>query len=318
MTPQDWTWPSKPTTADEFERMMLSLDAHFGHCNIPVPHRDFQAITMVSRAFGISGNVMPARHSPRPPFCPEDIYLRIGDWFELVYGDRTKVDPSPGSIVFEMAGIHWRLRLPRYYGTLEFFVDRNLAHHGIALGLHGPATHNLLSSIDSLTPAYAARLSDQDCKIIQDTFLLGADAIYWLDKATGNDLLHQARQDYKSSVNALLERQGANQARWDTAQCAEKVFKGLLARTGHAYPRDKVGHNIPVIGKLVTEKLGVVLTTTALATIDCKPAVRYGEVAVSASDALHAHHALLKVISELSQVISPQQQSATTGTRLKP
>jgi HEPN domain-containing protein len=122
-------------------------------------------------------------------------------------------------------------------------------------------------------------------------------AIEVLNGLSQHVFFEQARMDYEHSVDALMSGFSWSKARWETAQCVEKVLKGLLATAGHEYPnKGGAGHDIPRLGEIVSDKLGLALGPDLLKKIHCEPKVRYGEQGVSPAEAFSAHAALLGVM----------------------
>ena len=181
-------------------------------------------------------------------------------------------------------------------------IDRDLkagAKHGIYAGRPPPI--NVLSFVADMTSAYATRLSDDDLDFIGKEVITGLHAIWGLEGLSGHELFEQARGDYLHAVEALLAGSHLSKARWDTAQCAEKVLKGLLARDGHKYPTfGAKGHDILELGRLVGEMLGLAIPESALRSIQCSPSVRYGEMNTDQNEAYCSHKDLLSLLVRIA------------------
>jgi HEPN domain-containing protein len=295
----NWHWASRPSNDADFNEMMKSLDEHLGRCSLIPAHRSLSASRLVSMRLNLSGNhLFPTIQQRGEPFGPSDLLGRVGDWYKSTYGNRLLIDMSPGSVVLQLRGTLWQLALPKIFGTCTIFLDRNLANSGHKVLARGAVpTLNLLLEIDGMTQSYANQLTDGELGHIVQKFHLAWEALIFLDDIGGHDLFHQARADRKAAVEALMSGgQALSRARWDTAQCAEKILKGLLARAGHTFPKGSDGHKIPLLGNLIAEKMGQALPLGDLALIDCPPKVRYREIDVSVQDALSAHDALIRVL----------------------
>lgn len=220
-------------------------------------------------------------------------------WYRETYGDRLLADLSPGHIVLDLRDTPWRMRMPRCYGEVSFFADRNLENCGTTLArLSGgrPASGNVLTAIVDLTAPYAASLTDAEIKLVWEHFFPGLKATRCLEQLSGDELFDRARADYESSVENLMKRSWHN-ARWDTSQCAEKMFKGMLRQRGVSYPTGgKSGHDIPSLGTIVREATGAHMPVAALSLIHCPTGLRYGDEAATKTHAMKAHRALLGVI----------------------
>lgn len=302
----DWTWPSRPTTASEFDAMMSHLDHHLATHNLLPAQRSLNAARLVSMALKLSGTpILGGGEGRGEPFSPRDLLARVFDWYDDIYADRNKIDFSIGYVVFPLHNTYWRLRIPLTYGTVVAFVDRNLASQGRQTKTE-PASHNVLTGLQGVTQAYSDRLTDADLARVMQAYGRGYAAMVTLDELKGHDLFDQARGDYAHSVEALANGQALSKARWDTAQCAEKVFKGLLGRAGQTFPTSAgQGHDIVHLGALVTAHFGITLPEGALRAIHCSPKLRYGEMNVDLNEAWTSHDALLDILTRLRLVALP-------------
>lgn len=303
-----WSWPTRPTSPAEFDEMMSDLDRHLAIHNLVPAHRSMNAAILVSAALGLSGTPILAADEDRgEPFSPRDLLARVFDWYDDTYGDRNKIDFSLGYIVFPLRNTYWRLQIPLVYGTVIPFADRNLAHTGCQLGTETePASHNVLTGLQDATQAYIDRLTDHEIFQVMQAYSRGYSAMSTLDELKGHDLFDQARGDYTHSVEALSTGNILSKARWDNAQCAEKVFKGLLGRAGIPFPTNAAqGHDIVHLGGLVIAHFGITLSSGALSAIYCSPKVRYGEINVDPNEAWTSHDALLDILARLRPIALP-------------
>lgn len=288
--------------------MMIDLDHHLATHNLLPAQRSLNAARLVSMALKLSGTpILGGGEDRGEPFSPRDLLARVFDWYNDTYGDRNKIDFSLGYIVFPLHNTYWRLQIPLAYGTVVPFADRNLANKGRQLGTKSePASHNVLTGLQDVTQAYIDRLADDEVARVLQAYGRGYAAMATLDELMGHDLFDQARGDYAHSVDALATGQTLSKARWDTAQCAEKVLKGLLGRAGQAYPINAgQGHDIVHLGGLVTAHFGIALPEGALRAIHCPPKVRYGEMNVDLNEAWTSHDALLGILDRLRSIALP-------------
>ena len=226
------------------------------------------------------------------------------EWYSETYGDKTKIDFSPGSVVVPLHGNLWEMKMPKVWGSFQPFISQDLTNEGSRIATKGspPVRHNILCSVQGMTQTYANRLSKDEMLLLAGRFINGYEAMVCLDDLKGSDLFEEARGDYRHSVDALLTGRELSKARWDTAQCTEKVLKGLLAREGHEYPTfGAKGHDIVHLGSLVKEKLGIDLPKPDLSLIYCSPAIRYGQEKSTPEQALAAHEALVRTLHNLAK-----------------
>jgi len=297
----NWAWPSRPTNQRDYDIMMSSLDSHLAAHGLQPNQRALQAARLVSIALKLSGLPLIGVGVVRGvPYSPTDLGPRVFDWYRDNYGERNKIDWSPGSVVMSLHGSLWQLRMPMIMGTVDFFISRDLSTgKGNVIGRHPPKC-NVLHQVDGLTQNYADRLSDNDLVHIGREFENGYVSIECLNMLQGHELFDQARGDYRQSVDTLLDARTLSKARWDNAQCAEKIFKGLLARAGYSFPTNaRQGHDIAYLGNLLRQHLGIDLSESSLSVITCPPAVRYGEIHVDPNEAWTSHKELLATLRKI-------------------
>lgn len=301
-----WAWDMRPATLEEYERMMISLDQHLADLGLTPAQRPINAALVVSSTLGLSGTPIIGGSSDRgAPFSPADVLARVHEWYSENYGEKTKIDFSPGSIVVSLHGNLWELKMPKVWGSFQPFISPELTNPGNTIATKGspPVRHNILCSVQGMTQAYASRLTRGEMAHLGGKFISGYAAVVCLDDLKGHDLFDEARGDYRHSVDALLTGREFGKARWDTAQCAEKMLKGLLAREGHSFPTSGgKGHNTEHLGMLVNESLGIALPAADLKLVYCSPAVRYGEQKSTGGEALAAHEALVRLLRSLAGV----------------
>src|SRR5690348_13181470 len=112
-----WSWDKRPATAEEYEKMMVSLDGHLASLGLGPAQRPLNAALVVSATLGLSGTPILGGSSDRgEKFSPKDLLGRVHDWYEETYGDRTKIDFSPGSVVVSLHGNLWEIKMPMVWG----------------------------------------------------------------------------------------------------------------------------------------------------------------------------------------------------------
>lgn len=303
-----WSWPTRPTSTAEFDVMMSDLDRYLATQNLMPAQRSFNAARLVSITLALSGTPILGGDEDRgEEFSPRDLLARVFDWYDETYGNRNKIDFSLGCVVLPLRDTYWRLEIPLVYGTVMPFADRNLAHVGRQLGTKTESSrHNVLTGLHGVTQAYVDRLTYPEIDQVMQAYGRGYVAMSTLDELKGHDLFDQARGDYAHSVQALAAGNALSKARWDNAQCAEKVFKGLLGRAGQPFPTNAAhGHDIVHLGGLVMRHFGIVLSGSALRAIHCSPKIRYGEINVDLNEAWTSHDALLDMLACLRPIALP-------------
>ncbi|MBS0224747.1 MAG: hypothetical protein JSS25_00180 [Proteobacteria bacterium] len=300
-TLEDWSWAKRPETIAKFEAMMVSMDAHLAGHDVLPPQRPLTAQRLVALALNIGFSIPLPPRKNASAFDSADIPHWTHDWFKAVYGKRIAGNFEARSIVLVIRGTLWKARLPVVYGTMQCFFDPNLENKGVRMALNGPASVNGLTLIDDFTQALAGRLSNDEINNISDKMVAGFHGIEALNSFWNGNLFEQAKLDYEHSVDALNSGFAWNKARWETAQAAEKVIKGMLKSVNQPVPtQGRDAHDIKHLGGLVGRHFNITLPQGLLEAIDCKPGVRYGEIEATKSEALAAHSALLEILPMLA------------------
>lgn len=286
-----------PHSGPEFEEMMRDVDRVLVAAGHPIANRPLLAAREISmsRQVPIPMGANPSLLPPElRPFAP--LGQAISQWYEHTYGDRLKVDMTPGRVVAELDGDLYVLKVPRIFGQVQLVISRTfLSTRGIG---RGPATCNILQLIEGLTPAKAALLSDASLQHLNDVFGRALPALYTVEN-TRHDLMASARGDLSSAVNGLMDRdQRFGASRWASLQAAEKVLKAAIALHGGMFKKTHI------LAELCVEirELGVAFDEPELVSaIQCSPAIRYGQETCSQAAALAAHHASLDLVTRLRE-----------------
>jgi hypothetical protein len=284
-----------PHSGPEFEAMMREVDAALVAAGQPIPNRPIHAIREISLRYQVPVP-MPADPARLPtwlhPFAP--LSAAINDWYERVYGDRLKVDMTPGRTAAILDGDLSLLVVPRLYGTVHFELSRTFRPRPTTA--RGPAICNIVQLVKGLTPAKAALLSDGSLQCLGEAFGRALPALYTLEN-TEHELVRAARGDVATAVSCLMAPvSGFGPSKWASLQAAEKILKAALALASAPYSRT---HNLADLGLAVREA-GIPFDKPALLNaIQCSAGIRYGEEACDLSQALAAHHASLEVVNGL-------------------
>jgi hypothetical protein len=220
----------------------------------------------------------------------------IHDWYELVYGDRLKIDFSPGKMVLTIEGDLYLLALPRIYGAVHFFATRQFLERK-SFVTRGPAGSNILQLIETLTPIKAATLSDQTLDHITKDFKLALEAHDLLESSQDHSLIRIARGDIQTAVNNLMDSADRfGESKWASLQAAEKILKATIELEGAKF---KFGHELETFCEQL-DRLGISCEWAPLISkIQCGAGIRYGEMTCTRDEALEAHQASLGLVVAL-------------------
>ncbi|ATS38525.1 MULTISPECIES: HEPN domain-containing protein [Xanthomonas] len=298
----EWNAPPKPESDHDFDQMMMGLDEHFNALDLHIHQRPGNAAIFIAQTYGKGQKIILFGGDPSSdsrPFSAAWLSQRAHSWYERRYGEDIKVLPSLGFFIIPLEHRAWKVRAPYSNGRLHLVCNR-LLHQGEKENIisSGHIDVNMLDCFEGMTQSYADTLDEKALVGIASRFLLGLNALTFLDAPSQSDdpLFRQARADYNHSVEALtsIER-SYGKARRDTATCAEKIMKGLLAGKGLSF---KSNHELVKLAQALNDQgdLHVDLELASLLYTDAS--VSYGK-AVSKEEALAAHANLLRFLSEL-------------------
>lgn len=293
-----WNWKSSPTTPAEFADMMLSLDRFLGENEVKPQHRPFRSLEVLAPRFGYDGPFAPAAAiRTTQPYDAGGIIKQAFEWYTVLYAARLNSSPGPGSVVMMVRGDLLRARVPHIFGEVVFEMNAVLeaSPPAVVLG-RGLQKRNIMAQVEGMTPAFAASLSGNEQHRIAEFFALGATALHRLQDFVGHGLFDVARDDYETSVDALMKGNWRN-AHWCTSACLEKLFKGILDLAGLGFPTNGTeGHDLVMLGDKVSMHTGHVLNPTMLKSAHCAPGRRYSELPLTRMEAYSGHVSLLKIL----------------------
>lgn len=221
-----------PEQGPQFEALMAQIDFKLTDAGVDIPSRPMLALREVSVKYGLSMPLGGGDPERLPPDLRENATLSeaIIQWFRDNYGDRLKQYPCLGRMVVLLDGDLYVLSVPRIFGSVNFVLTRQwLPAPDI---LRGPATSNITQLVDDMTPAKAARLSDDALNAIGNAFETAVPATYTLE-STDHNLMVIARGDIEVAVNGLMMRSSRNgKSKWASLQVAEKVLKAAIDLAG--------------------------------------------------------------------------------------
>lgn len=305
--------PSKvlwPKSEDEFRKLVERTEAELQAEEIPIPLRESEALRRISGELNVElveprGQTTPAPDSYRGG----DLVLRVGAWYEQLYGDRLLHDFRPGRTILLLRGDIWAVDFPRFYGRGELICSRTEQTYR-SPGGKGPFRYNILNSIEELAPGLRNAFSTQELGYIEQVFEVGNKSIQWMEAIHNLPLVTDAFADLNAAVFHLTVRNRHHGlSKWASLQATEKMLKAYLKEKTGGF---KQGHNIERLALVAEEADLKHLDRKLLAAVQCTANVRYGEEPVSLTAAVDAHHASLGVCGQIAQQLNhrqPQLQS---------
>ena len=140
---------------------MREIDAKLKADGQDIPSRPISAVGEVSVRYGNIPIPLGDSALRMPPELERNrpLAVAIRQWYDETYGDRIKVDMSAGRIVLLLEGDLYALRIPRFFGSVNFTAVREWLPK-TPIG-RGPATCNVVQLVDDMTEGKARRLSDE-------------------------------------------------------------------------------------------------------------------------------------------------------------
>jgi hypothetical protein len=287
-----------PESGPDFEAMMREIDAQLVLDGMPHPQRAIHAIMAVGSRFKISIPIVSSSfRGPRELNRYAQLSQNIHKWYDTIYGDRIKLDFSPGRLVLVIEGDRYLMSLPRIFGEAHVFASRQFIKTDLIT--RGPSPCNVLQLVNALTPSKAATLSDRTLEYVLLHFVLGMEAHDLLEASENLDgLIRIARGDIQTAVNNLMDPSDRfGDSKWASLQAAEKTLKAAISLEGNKF---KFGHELGDLCEQI-ERLGVRFDwATLVGKIQCSPKIRYGEISCTLDEAVEAHHASLRLVTALA------------------
>lgn len=286
---------------------MEDIDAQLRAANVQIHARSFHAAGEYSKLFQLEIPMSPCPEKGRlGVYTGGDAAAHIRKWFDDRYGDRQKTFIGPGAAVIVLRGDPWEIRLPRIYGTVQCVVERDLSRYANEPSLRSdghPPIKNLLTLINDFPPGLAAKLSDEECRYVLDSFKHVLDCMHAIEYIAGNPYIPEVLSDIHASVIHIFSAPPHyGQSKWSSAQAAEKLLKSLLKVKGISFP---FNHDIRGLADLARSGGMRPLENGIIDQLQTRAAVRYGDESVSLIEAVAAYHASMLVGKHVSEMFLP-------------
>ena len=223
-------------------------------------------------------------------------------WYDEVYGDQTKMDPSANARVVVLAdGDLWELRLPIIYGACSIYADRKLVDSKDEKGV-GSSVMNVCNALTDVTQARLDQFSDYDIGEVFSQFQIGMDVRHAFDRfLKSNNFFPESQSDMATAVMQITAQiPNYGQSRWASLQFAEKFMKGLLKEIDDNPP--PFTHKLGELHAELEKSIPDLNLKALLPDVECTAKVRYGEEVSTREQAYAAHKSSLLLIRALGSV----------------
>lgn len=292
---QKFSWPAYPSTHDDFEALMLAIDSALAASDVKPHQRPHHVGFKLWEAFGWGGNALPPDHLADQPGFEGDVLLaKAFRWYDETLGRRLTVSMDIGHVPVSLGRTVWRLRIIEWFGSVNFFLNRNLSNKG-SEGIQGQVlpSVNVLTLVDDLPQGAVDRLTNEELESFFRFYQFAMRSLEWRNNLPPTPLLRLAKGDYDSSSNEIFAHRYP-QARWAAQQAIEKTIKGLLAMAGDKFPVGRDGHDLLKLSKQLSENHGVHIDSEIITPAHCSTGVRYEDIPSTQAEAVSANHAALR------------------------
>lgn len=227
---------------------------------------------------------------------------KIHEWYQQVYGDGIKLDPSANAkVVVQADGDLWELKLPIIYGSFTPVVERDISVDDDAVV--GAPRFNACQQLSGITAARLNHFSDNDLAEVYGMFMIGMDVRHAFDRfSKSSHFFPEAQSDWMTAVMHMTSQNpNHGQARWASLQLAEKFMKGLIEVIGDVSPTPW-GHDLKRLHEALARSIMGLDLDSLLTDIQCAAAVRYGEEASTREQSYSAHKSSLLLVRALGSV----------------
>lgn len=294
---------SPPSNRSQFLKLMNELDDELRTLGVPPHARPLHAELEIAQLFGIGAFHLPSRSDPDPEsFHGEDLIAHAHIWYEKQYGDRLKVDMSPGRIALLVQRDPWQIAFPRVCCPCRFVCVRSsdtyTPHPRVP-------TFNVLHYIVDMTDNFRDSLPESELLPILEAFARGFTALHTLECLKQAPYIPEATGDLRIAVDSIVsDPPRFHFSKWHSSQVVEKVLKCFLQLCGVSIPRT---HQLAELAALAEQNGLDCLSRDLLARAQGTPSMRYGDDPVDLDEAMDAHHTSLDLVIRIGSRIHTKE-----------
>lgn len=291
-----------PSNEREFEELMQLVDSELHSEGVALPARPIRAFLVISKRFGLGLRIPTTDREPRHGvYTGEDLAIRIFAWYKSMYGRKINVNFRLCRTLVELGREMWSMSFPMTVGTVRVIVDKSpVRGANVVVGVTQPPTLNVLDCIDDLPDGLRARLQPVELHLVLREFMEGQRQSVALRDSLDRGMMPEVLCDVEASVEFVVGRSVSfGQSRWASLQAAEKAIKTFIRLGGKQAP------NTHDLGKLmaIAGPMGLGISSRDMSSAQCDARVRYGEVVSTASEAVLAHKAALRIVAAVCRLL---------------
>jgi hypothetical protein len=277
---------------------------------VPKTDRYMDAIEEVSVHFGnIAIPISPKALLPDNELGNQ-LCVWLDNWYTNKYGDSQNFNSDLGFFYKKIQGDLWKYRIPNFCGTCDFFISQDLSDKG------KDNQTNILRMSDKMTQSYVNKLNNDELSGILLSFENAIEVFQVFGSWSSADLkMYSAIRADLKNVSVQLDDHIPHygQTKWSYLQCAEKIMKSWLLKSGltEKVLKNKYGHKIDKLARAFNEHYVQQVTIADLPHIDCSPNARYENGCYGLGDIVNAQSWLFKLIISIGH--SPELNSDSTN-----
>jgi len=284
-----------------FERLIAKIDCELGETEINFHQRPLHAFSKLTQQVDPKGTFFMKSDCDisQDDYSNDALCTQVHQWYEKRYGDRVKIHLGPGSYILMIKNEPWEVVYPLCYGQNNFTIDSNLTQkdreHITESGKSIPSV-NILCHVENMTFDMANSLSPIEKQAILSDYMFGLNAVQSLRSIERAPFMEQAANDYDVSVSNIFHKYpDYNNSKWATLQFAEKSMKSQLQLNDVKFG---FNHDLSGLAKSL-KSIGINIPQQIIDNIQCKPAVRYGEIKVTRNEAVLSVKSALALFSDV-------------------
>lgn len=208
---------------EDFDQTITQLDSQLAKAHIPIHARPMQATIALFKTHNSGGPlVSPGRPNITVPVTPENLSTHVNTWYESHYGNKIKVDPSPGRFPLLIEGAAYQCRVPLIFGQAMVVASK---HH-----MGSKQVLNAIDHIVDLPELVRSRLSGESENYIQAIFFTCIEVSNELSSRR-TKLKESAQSDSRLATDLLCGHNlNSSMSAWHSLQLAEKVLKQHISK----------------------------------------------------------------------------------------
>lgn len=299
---EKFNFPGYPISELEFESLMKAIDKSLAEEGKKPFQRPLHVGFKLFEAFEWSGKLIPPdKLADEPGYSGDILMAKALRWYKQTHARRLDVFGTIGYVPAKLGSTIWKVRIPVWFGRINFFCDRNVNNRDNYSGNSSaiPST-NILTLVEDLPQGMVDRISDSELIDFHGFFVMAMRSLEWMQNLPNVDLFKLAKDDYDCATQEILNHRYPT-ARWATQQSVEKLLKGLLSMEKIEYStKGGAGHDLHKLSQTLYESLGISISKTLIELSSCSARVRYNEDPSTELQAWQANMASLGIYDILS------------------